>query len=367
MLPEAVRLITESARPRHRTHRRPARGPPTTRCYRFPAPAAEPERPNEPEGAAVSPEGDTEDERPGSSGTPVAARLRVGITTPVLTMLPDAHAHWEQEGTIDDVVTVAEAADRLGFYHLTCSEHVIIPTDVAAARGSRYWDPLATLGYLAAFTSRIRLATNVLVLGYHHPLEIAKRYGTLDQVCKGRLVLGLGVGSLQEEFELLGAPFTDRGPRADEAIAALRVSLSEARPRFEGRYYQYGDVVLDPCARQASVPIWIGGRTARSLRRAVELADGWVPFGIRAADIGVMLAQARDTEAWAVRRVPLEVVLQNGRPADPVGDPDGTRRMVGRLVEAGATGLQLRFVHHSLAHYLEQLEALADLVGTEQM
>ena len=118
----------------------------------------------------------------------------MGITTPVLTMLPDAHARWEQEGTIDDVVAVAEVADRLGYPHLTCSEHVVIPTDVAAVRGSRYWDPLATFGYLAAFTTRIRLATNVLVLGYHHPLEIAKRYGTLDQVCKGRLVLGLGSG-----------------------------------------------------------------------------------------------------------------------------------------------------------------------------
>ncbi len=103
---------------------------------------------------------------------------------------------------------------------------MVIPTEVAAARGSRYWDPLATFGYLAAVTSRIRLATNVLVLGYHHPLEIAKRYGTLDQICAGRLVLGLGVGSLEEEFDLLGAPFGDRGARADDALAALRSSLS---------------------------------------------------------------------------------------------------------------------------------------------
>lgn len=319
-------------------------------------------------------EGSTEDGDGSGSPGPSASSapsdrgetpLRLGITTPVLTMLPDAHAGWEQEGTIDDVVAVAETADRLGYSHLTCSEHVVIPTEVAAARGSRYWDPLATFGYLAAFTDRILLATNVLVLGYHHPLEIAKRYGTLDQVCKGRLLLGLGVGSLQEEFELLGAAFADRGERADEAIAALRVSLSELRPRFHGRFYQYDEVVMDPCARQPSVPIWIGGRTARSLRRAVELGDGWVPFGIRAADIAAMLARARDSEAWDTRVRPLEVVLQNGRLADPTGDPTGTRRMVGRLVDAGATGLQLRFVHHSLAHYLEQLEAMAELVGSE--
>ncbi len=175
----------------------------------------------------------------------------------------------------------------------------------------------------------------------------------------------MGVGSLQEEFDLLGAPFTDRGPRADDALSALRASLSERQPRYDGAYYRYSDVVLDPCALQPSVPLWIGGRTARSLRRAVELGDGWVPFGIRAADITTMMARARATEAWADRPHPLEVVLQNGRPADPVGDPDGARTIVDRLVRAGATGLQLRFVHHSLSHYLEQLEAMAGLVGTE--
>jgi probable F420-dependent oxidoreductase len=267
------------------------------------------------------------------------------------------------EGGIDDVATVARAADSLGYYHLTCSEHVVIPSDVAATRGSRYWDPLATFGYLAAVTSRLRLATNVLVLGYHHPLEIAKRYGTLDQVSGGRLILGLGVGSLEEEFELLGAPFGDRGARADDAIGALRASLSTHHPVYEGPYYRYGDLVMDPCARQSRVPLWIGGRTARSLRRAVELGDGWVPFAIRAADIATMISKARDTAAWDARTSPLEVVLQNGRPLDPMGDPEGVRTVLGKLTAAGATGVQVGFVHHSLGHYLEQLEALAQLTG----
>ena len=209
-------------------------------------------------------------------GTP----LRIGITTPVLTMLPDNHAGWEVDGTIEDVAEVAKAADRLGYSHVSCSEHVIIPTDVGAVRGSRYWDPLATFGYLGAVTTRIRFVTNVLVLGYHHPLEIAKRYGTLDQVTGGRLILGLGVGSLKEEFDLLGAAFEDRGARGDDALRALRASLSTLRPEYDGPYYSYSDVVVDPCARQERVPLWIGGRTRRSLRRAVELGDGWLPFGL---------------------------------------------------------------------------------------
>jgi probable F420-dependent oxidoreductase len=289
--------------------------------------------------------------------------LRLGLTTPVLTMLPDNHASWEIDATIADVAEIAKAADRLGYSHLSCSEHVIIPTDVAPVRGSRYWDPLATFGYLSAVTTRIHFATNVLVLGYHHPLEIAKRYGTLDQVAGGRVILGLGVGSLREEFDLLGVPFEDRGARADDALRALRAGLSTQRPEYAGTYYTFSDVVLDPCARQPSVPLWIGGRTARSLRRAVELGDGWVPFGLGAGDMGAMIAKARQSAAWAARPQPIELVLQNNRPADPAADPEGARHIVSRLVEAGATAVQLRIIHHSVSHYVEQLEAMVSALA----
>jgi probable F420-dependent oxidoreductase len=289
--------------------------------------------------------------------------LRMGITTPVLTMLPDNHASWEEDATIEDVAEVAKAADRLGYSHVSCSEHVIIPTDVAPVRGSRYWDPLATFGYLGAVTEKVHFTTNVLVLGYHHPLEIAKRYGTLDQVTGGRVILGLGVGSLREEFDLLGVPFEDRGARADDALRALRSSLSQPRPEYDGTFYRYRDVVVDPCARQERVPFWIGGRTARSLRRAVELGDGWLPFGLGADEMGAMITKAQATPAWAARTHPLELVLTNNRPADPSADPEGARHILQRLVGAGATAIQLRLIHHSLEHYIEQLEAMTGVLG----
>lgn len=301
------------------------------------------------------------DDAAGRSG-PGHDRPLLGVMTPVVTLLPGVHARWEERGTIEDIAAVARAADRLGYDHMTCSEHVAVPEDVAPTRGSRYWDPLATFGYLAAVTERIRFATNVLVLGYHHPLEIAKRYGTLDRVAGGRMVLGLGVGSLEEEFALLGAAFADRGPRADDALAALRAALSRQVPSYDGPYYRFSGMVVDPCAVQPSVPLWIGGRTARSLRRAVALGDGWVPFGLRVDDMAAMIAAARRTPAWEDRDRPLEIVLQNGRPVDPGGDPATAARVLGRLQSAGATGLQVRLVHHSRDHFVEQLEALAALV-----
>jgi probable F420-dependent oxidoreductase len=288
--------------------------------------------------------------------------VKVGIVTPVLTRLPRTHAKWEREAGIAEVARVVVEAERLGYVHATCSEHVAVPIDVAEVRGATYWDPLPVFGYLAAQTSRIELVTSVLVLGYHHPLAIAKRYGTLDAVSGGRLVLGVGVGSLREEFELLGAQFEDRGARGDDAIRALRASLGRREPAYEGTHYSFSGFLVDPCAPRTDVPIWVGGRTARSLRRAVELADGWMPFGLRVEEMAAMVAHARTTDAWATRTSTLAVVLGPNRALDPLGDPDATRAAVAALGSAGATTLSARFVHHSLDHYCEQLAALLPLL-----
>lgn len=280
--------------------------------------------------------------------------MEVGIVTPVLTRVPGQHSPWEVGAGIEEVARVAEAADRLGFHHLTCSEHVAVPTDVAAQRGATYWDPLPTFGYLAARTSRIRLATQVLVLGYHHPLAIAKRYGTLDRVSDGRLVLGLGVGSLEEEFALLGAEFAGRGARADDALAALRASLSLREPEYHGEFYDYAGLVVDPPASQERVPLWVGGRTLRSLRRAVALGDGWVPFGLGPDELRAMLEKV-DLPAG------FEVVLGAGRPLDPGGDAGTAEKVLTRLREVGATVVGAALSAESCTHYCEQLEALAQI------
>ncbi len=293
--------------------------------------------------------------------------MRLGIITPVLFRLPGAHAHWEESASFDDVVRIVQAAEQFGYHHVTCGEHVAVPRDVAQVRGATYWDPLATFGFLAARTTTIRLATHVLVLGYHHPLAIAKRYGTLDRVSGGRLILGVGVGSLEEEFALLGADFRQRGERGDDAIRALRASLSRLDPAYHGSYYDYEGFVIDPPALQARVPIWVGGRTARSLRRAIELADGWVPFGLRREELAAMIARARATEAWSRRAqsgaLPFEIAVQNERLFDPSAEPERVRDAAARLRDAGATMINVRFVHHSLEHYCEQLAAMAGVVA----
>jgi probable F420-dependent oxidoreductase len=277
-------------------------------------------------------------------------RAKLSVSTPVVITLPQS-ASWEKDASIEELVQIAEAADRLGYHHLTCSEHIALPA--AAQEGNRYWDPLATLSYLAARTQRIRLATNVLVLAYHHPLEIAKRYGTLDKVSNGRLILGVGVGRLKEEFDLLGAPFDDRGPRGDDALRALRASLSVPEPAYHGEFYSFGGMVVDPCAVQEHVPIWVGGRTLRSLRRAAILADGWAPFN-------VTLQQAREWLGRFDLPTGFEVVMA---PAllDPINEPERTRDVLADIAAHGVTNVRAVFTHTSLQHYLENLQALAEL------
>jgi probable F420-dependent oxidoreductase len=280
--------------------------------------------------------------------------VKLGIMTPVVTNVAGAPLTWEKNATVEDVGRVAETADRLGYHHMTCSEHIGLPSSEAARRGTRYWDPLATFGYVSARTSRIRLATMTLVLGYHHPLAIVKRYGTLDHVSNGRVILGLGVGSLKEEFDLLGAPFDDRGARGDDALRALRAALPTNEPAYDGEFYSFGGLTVDPCALQRHMPFWIGGRTKRSLRRAVTLADGWCPFNVPIATAAEWL------KAWELPEQ-FEVVLMAEKLLDPVGNAGQAEESLQALAAAGTTTVSAVFLAHSLEHYLEQLHALAEL------
>jgi probable F420-dependent oxidoreductase len=284
--------------------------------------------------------------------------MRFGIITPIVSRNPRFGPHdWERTAGIEDVADIVQTAERLGYEFATFPEHVAVPLDAARTRGGTYWSPLPTMGYVAAGTSRIRLATYVVVLGYHHPLQIVKEYGTLDRLSGGRLVLGVGVGSLEAEFDLLGADFTGRGARADDALRAIRACFAQPRPTYQGPYFRVDDVLIEPCGIQPHLPIWVGGRTRRALRRALDLADGWAPF-----QVPMETATAWLREGGATSR-PFEVILRPEPPLDPSANAGHAGEEVARYQAAGATALALRFEHRSKAHYLEQLGAMAEVSG----
>lgn len=281
--------------------------------------------------------------------------VRIGVVSPIVTRVDGMTSAWELHAGIEELGAIAETADELGFHHLTCSEHIAVPVDGVAGRGAVFWDPLATLGYLAARTTSLRLATQIVVLGLHHPLAIAKRYGTLDRVSGGRLVLGVGLGSIREEFDLVGASFRGRARRADESMRALRVSLSRRQPTFDGEHYRYADLIVEPHAVQERVPMWVGGRSLASLQRAVALGDGWVPTDLDDATVVEMLSATELPDGF-------EVVLGSGL-VDPSGAPERTADAVRRAVAAGATIVNATIAADSATHYREQLHALRSIAA----
>lgn len=278
-----------------------------------------------------------------------ARPIRLGVTTPLVSMNRATATDWELTAGPDEMVAIARAADRLGYDFLTCSEHVAIPVERVERRGAVYWDPLATLSFLAAHTRRIRLATHVLVLGYHHPVQLVKQYSTLDRLSGGRVVLGVGAGALEEEFDLLGAEFDGRGDEMDRAIGEVR--------RHWGRTEVDG-FVYEPASERLDVEIWVGGRTGLSLRRAAQLGDGWVPF-----------AMERDRMVAALQRYdrpPGFAVILWAHGLDPLTEADRTIERIEETLALGATMVNTRVVARSVAHWIEQAEGVMELVGGER-
>lgn len=278
-----------------------------------------------------------------------------GVATPVVTTSA-GHASWERAAGIDEIVQVAQAADRAGYHFMTCSEHVALPAE--GPGGDVYWDPLVTFAHLAALTTDICFLTNVLVIGLHHPLALAKRWGTLDIVSRGRLILGFGVGSSRREFEAMGVPFAERGARADDSLRALRATLGHEEVSYAGSHHAYERMVINPHTTR-HVPFWIGGRSRRALRRGLELGEGWIPPPPSAG--GPDVAALAEVLASADLPPGFQVIGRPDGPLDPAREPERVLDAVATLAGAGATAMMVKPLHHSLAHYLEQLDAFADL------
>ncbi len=293
--------------------------------------------------------------------------LALGIVTPVLHMNPRFDPpEWEVTASVADVVDVVQQAEDLGYDWVACSEHIAIPAAASTVRGGRYFDPFSTLGYFAAKTSRVGLLTHMTVLPYHHPLELVKRLGTLDVLSAGRVIAGVGVGSLQPEFAVLGHTFDGRGERSDDAIRAIRAAWGNRVPEYHGTHYDFEGFIVEPSGLAREIEIWVGGRTRRSLRRAVELGDAWMPFGFTLDEITAVLTDPKVRDALQARAEergrPLKLVLAPEPPIDPLGDPERTTEFLASYVDIGATGFSVRFDHHSLSHFGEQMAALQSVV-----
>ena len=215
---------------------------------------------------------------------------REGTAYPVPYVLPEEFQH------------IAQRAEALGFYALWGNDHLTTPEVMRKTldRAPNFYEPLMTFASLAHVTSRIRFFLGVLVLPEREVILLAKQLATLDQLSRGRLMVGVGIGSYREEFEAVHPDLkgANRGQMTEEAIAALRSLFAERRASFHGRYVKFDDIELAPKPVQQPLPILLNAHADAPLERVGTIGDGWVVAGLAPKRV----AQAREIVNDAARR-----------------------------------------------------------------
>ena len=183
---------------------------------------------------------------------------------------------------IQGVIDLAVGAEKLGFDSVWASEHVFNVSYVYDRIGDKpYYEPLTVLTYVAAVTSTIGLGTSVLVLPYHNPIRLAKVAATLDVLSGGRVMLGVGVGVIEEELEAMGSPFAERGAISDEMIAVMKELWTKDDPSFLGKYHSFSGMKFTPKpVQKPHIPIIIGGTSKAAIRRAARSGTVWHPTAL---------------------------------------------------------------------------------------
>lgn len=211
-------------------------------------------------------------------------------------------------GTCGDpanAVRVAQAAEAAGMESVWAAEHIVLPDPMAGRSPLPPETPLLDIGValtlVAAHTQTLRIGSGIIVLPQRNPLVLAKQLASIDVVSGGRLLVGVGAGYLEQEFEALGIPFAKRGARTDDYIGALRAIWSGHQARYDGEFVSFADVTACPLPTQRPhPPIVIGGENPLSYRRAVTMGTGWYGFGLTVDETQHCLEELRRTaEAYA--------------------------------------------------------------------
>ncbi len=192
------------------------------------------------------------------------------------------------------LMQAAQQAEALGYDSVWSADRIIIPWKIKTTYpyskdatfivppDRPFFDPLTCLAFLAGCTEKIQLGMSVMVLPYRHPLYWAKIATTIDQLSAGRLIMGVGVGWMEEEFAAMGAPFRERGKVSDEQLTLLKQLWTKEHITFHGEHYQFDDIAFSPKPYQKpSIPIWVGGEGKLAQRRAAVYGDAWFPYFVR--------------------------------------------------------------------------------------
>ncbi|MEU1119642.1 MULTISPECIES: TIGR03619 family F420-dependent LLM class oxidoreductase [unclassified Streptomyces] len=298
-------------------------------------------------------------------------RVVYGMQLPVQSQSSLYAEPWEARAAPEDLLEIARTADRTGFAYIASCDHVAIPRRLADAMSTTWYDPVATLAFLAAATRHVRLMSHVAIVGLRHPLLSAKQYATLDHLSGGRLILGVGAGHVPEEFEALGVDFERRGPLLDETVDALRAALGpDEYPEHHGHHYDFSGLGQLPRPAQPHVPLWVGGSSPAAVRRAATRADGWLPQGDPRDKLPAQIARLRRLreDACITERIVVGAIteaLYVGEPAWSVGrrtltgKPDALAESLREYGAMGVDQIQVRFRSRSRTELTDQMAAFA--------
>lgn len=294
--------------------------------------------------------------------------MKVGVSLPNNYGVEDVHA----------LLQLAPLAEQLGYDSVWTSEHLFHSEYVLQRLGNKpYYEPLTIFTAVATMTQTVRLGTSVLVLPYHNPIRLAKTVATLDAISNGRVIVGIGVGVIEEEFTALGSPYKERGAYSDETIAILKELWTQEDPQFAGTYYTFNGMKFSPKPVQTPYPpIWIGGASRPAIRRAAQVGDGWHPIRQSPEDLRSSLATLRQLAADAGRDVSnmpvsirgeLDFLSSPGQPAthDPYSFCGTTEEIIDTLQayeQAGATHIVLAVNTGDTGKIRETIERFAQEV-----
>lgn len=294
----------------------------------------------------------------------------LGLQLPVQAQSRRFAEAWEADAGPEAILAAAEAADEAGFLYVGVCDHLGVPDSHVEVMQPTWYDPLTTLAWVAQATTRVRLLTHVYVLALRHPLAAAKAFATLDRLSGGRVIVGVGAGHVEAEFDALGVAFEERGAVLDDAIGALRTLLDEEAAALDGRFATER-LHVAPRPVQDHVPIWIGGSGAPALRRVAQVGDGWIPQGTPLDQMPALLDRIRDHRGErGVADLDLGAMAMPVYVGDPgwdtgrwttVGAPEQIAEHLRSYADLGVSHVQVRPRSRSIEEYVEQVHRL----GTE--
>ncbi|MCY4453205.1 MAG: LLM class F420-dependent oxidoreductase [Immundisolibacterales bacterium] len=288
-----------------------------------------------------------------------------------------------RDATPDTFTAMAARAEALELDSLWFSSHVVIPPQVKSGFAlvpgrmhpphwhEGYWEPFTVLSFLAAQTTRITLGTSVTVLPMHNPFEVARHVAEVDQLSRGRFIFGIGVGWFEEEFEVVGQSFSNRGARADDAIRLMKRLWADDPVSYEGRFYSCENVSFGPKpVQRPHPPLWVAGGSPAAIRRAAQFGDAFHP--VEASPEGVVETRTElDIQCEKFGRAPgsveigvkLPLTFRDGPGGFPTeGTPGQIADGIQRYTEAGVTHFTFDYVPEKVDVALDVMERFAQEV-----